>query len=300
MTTSTVERIEEKGSELNEAIASGGNAVSLAIHHAVLAGGEPTRRIADVLHGTWLGHPLHPVLTDITIGGWSMGVIFDVAAAITGSDDMRDVAEKTIIAGTIAAIPTAITGLADFSVFPEWSGTAATWHGMINTVGVGLYAWSIRERRRGNHGKGAIISTIAFGASVLSAWLGGHMVYKQKVGVSHREAFQKPKRWTPVLESSQLRQRKLKRVDFENKGILLYRDGESLYAIGSVCSHAGGPLEEGKVQGTCVQCPWHDSVFDLRDGRIVHGPAHQPQPCFDARDRNGQIEIRLVEEVPEV
>jgi nitrite reductase/ring-hydroxylating ferredoxin subunit len=83
------------------------------------------------------------------------------------------------------------------------------------------------------------------------------------------------------------------RVDFDNKGVLLYRKGESLYAIGSVCSHAGGPLEEGKITANCVECPWHGSVFNLQDGRIVHGPATQPQPAFDVRERDGEIQIKL-------
>lgn len=297
----TTTEVEQQAIDAAEGVGKVGTQVSTAIHHAVMAGGEPTRKLADILHGTWLGHPLHPVLTDVTIGAWSMGVVFDGIAAVTNSDACRNVAEKVIIAGTISAAPTAISGLADFSTFPEWAANSASLHAMGNTVAVGLYIWSIRERRRGNHGRGAIISTIAFGLSGFSAWLGGHMVYKQKVGVNHRESFEEPKRWTPVFEASQLPQHQLKRADFQGKGVLLYRNGNSLYAIGSVCSHAGGPLEEGTIQGSsCVQCPWHDSVFDLRDGSIVHGPATQPQPRFEARERDGQIEIRLVEPAPEI
>jgi nitrite reductase/ring-hydroxylating ferredoxin subunit len=75
--------------------------------------------------------------------------------------------------------------------------------------------------------------------------------------------------------------------------VLLYRERGRVSAIGSVCSHAGGPLEEGKAADGCVTCPWHDSVFRLEDGSIVHGPATRPQPSFKARVRNGQIELRL-------
>ena len=79
----------------------------------------------------------------------------------------------------------------------------------------------------------------------------------------------------------------------DGKHVLLCREGDRIFAIGAVCSHAGGPLDQGKISRGCVQCPWHDSVFDLRDGRIVHGPATQPQPSFETRVSGGRVEIRL-------
>jgi nitrite reductase/ring-hydroxylating ferredoxin subunit/uncharacterized membrane protein len=293
MTTTTTEWIEKEALETAEGIGKVGRQVSHGIHHAVMAGGEPARQIADVLHGTWLGHPLHVVLTDVTVGAWTMGVVFDGIGALTDSNACRKMGDALTIAGTISAVPTALSGLADFSTIPEPAANTATLHAMTNTVSVGLYAWSIAERRRGRHTRGAIISASAFGLTLLSAWLGGHMVYTQRVGVNHAEPFDEPEEWTPVLDSADLPPRTLKRVDVDGKGVLLYRDADAIHAIGSVCSHAGGPLQEGEVQGHCVQCPWHDSVFDLRDGHVVHGPATQPQPRFEAREWKGQIEIRL-------
>lgn len=293
MIMTTTERIEQEALESAEGIGKVGTQVSLGIHHAVMAGGEPARKIADVLHGTWLGHPLHVVLTDVTVGAWTMGVVFDGIGALTDSNACRKVGDALTIAGTISAVPTALTGLTDFSTFPEPAANTATLHAMTNTVCVGLYAWSIAERRRGRHTRGAIISASAFGLALLSSWLGGHMVYKQRVGVNHAEPFEEPKEWTPVLNSDELPSRVMKRVDVDAKGVLLYRDEDAIHAIGSVCSHAGGPLQEGEIDGHCVQCPWHDSVFDIRDGHVVHGPATQPQPRFEARERNGRIEIRL-------
>jgi nitrite reductase/ring-hydroxylating ferredoxin subunit len=82
-------------------------------------------------------------------------------------------------------------------------------------------------------------------------------------------------------------------VEVEGKHVLLCRENGEVFAIGAVCSHAGGPLDQGKIRDGCVQCPWHDSVFDLRDGSIVHGPATQPQASFETRVRSGRIEIRL-------
>jgi nitrite reductase/ring-hydroxylating ferredoxin subunit len=197
-------------------------------------------------------------------------------------------------AGTIAAVPTALTGLTDFSTFPEWSATPATIHGAMNIVNIGLYALSVRERRRGNHGRGVAISMVAIGLSCISGWLGGMLVYKDKVGVDHRDRFEGPKNWTPVLDEDELKSKTPKRIEVDGKPVMLYRDGHKVYAIGAKCEHAGGPLNEGDVKNGCVTCPWHHSVFDMRDGRVVHGPATLPQSAFAARLRNGRVELRLV------
>lgn len=289
------EQVEQQAVEAAEGIGKAGTQVSLGIHHAVLAGGEPARMAADALHGTWLGHPLHPVLTDVVIGSWVVGAGFDAAAAVTGSPRAAWAADRLAEIGTAAAVPTAVTGLTDFSTFPEWSANTATWHAMLNIVNFGLYCISVAERRRGNRRRGVLFSSLAVGLTFVSAWLGGKLVYKQRVGVNNADRFEGPQDWTPILSDSELPPRELKRTVVEGKGVLLWREGGAVYAIGSVCSHAGGPLEQGQVQGHCVQCPWHDSVFDLRDGSVVHGPATNSQPRFDARVRNGQIEVRLAE-----
>lgn len=293
---SMTEQIEEQAVKAAEGVGKVGTQVSLGVHHAILAGGEPARKVADFLHGTWLGHPLHPVLTDFTIGAWSMGSLFDAIGAANDSDFARDTADQLMTIGTVCAVPTAITGLTDFSTFPEWSANTATWHAMLNGANYGLYLWSVVERRRGNRTRGVILSTIALGLTCVSAWLGGKLVYRSGVGANNSERFEGPKKWRPALRASELDDRDHRRVHANGKGVLVYREGDAFYAIGSVCAHAGGPLDEGTFHGSCVQCPWHDSVFDMRDGSIVHGPATSPQPLFETRVRDGQVEIRLVED----
>lgn len=270
-----------------------GMTTSTAIHNVILAGGEPARKIADFLHGVWLGHPLHPVLTDVTIGAWTVGAILDCAAAVTDDDSFRTSADHATFIGTASAIPTAITGIVDYSTFPERTSSPATLHGLLNAVNFALYLGSVQARRSGDRRRGVILSSLGFGLTMLSSWIGGSLVYKYRLGVNNADTFDKPKRFTPVMDAADLPQRKPTRVTVDDKPVMLYRDGRAIYAIGAACAHAAGPLDEGKVEGTCVQCPWHDSVFDLRDGRVVHGPACQPQPSFDARERNGKIEIRL-------
>jgi nitrite reductase/ring-hydroxylating ferredoxin subunit len=164
---------------------------------------------------------------------------------------------------------------------------------MLNVASVGLYTASLARRRRGRRGQGLALSFLAQGILLGSAWLGGMLVYEDRVGVDHSEQFTGPRDWTPVLDEAELPERTPKRVEVEGKGVLLYRVDGRIDAIGAVCSHAGGPLEKGQFRDGCVQCPWHDSVFDLRNGRVVHGPATRPEASFLTRIRDGRVELRL-------
>ena len=62
------------------------------------------------------------------------------------------------------------------------------------------------------------------------------------------------------------------------------------------CSHFGGPLAEGQLEGESVRCPWHGSRFALADGAVLEGPSVHPQPCLAVRLRDGQIEVRAAHE----
>ena len=270
-----------------------GAELSGVIHRAVLSGGEPARQVADVLHGTWLGHPLHPVLTDVTIGSWIMGAIFDAVGAIGDDDFARRMGDRLTAIGTATAVPTAVTGVTDYSTAPKPSLGTATVHGALNTIGLGLYLLSLRDRNQGRRRRGLAFSTLALGVTSASAWLGGHLVYRHRVGVDHAERFDGPEEWTAILDDAELAERKPRCAEWNDKKVLLYREAGEIYAIGTICSHAGGPLHQGEIDGPFVECPWHHSVFDMRDGSIKHGPATQPQATFDARVRDGRIEIRL-------
>jgi nitrite reductase/ring-hydroxylating ferredoxin subunit/uncharacterized membrane protein len=287
----TIEQVVERTPGVGEA----GTKASLAVHGAVLKGGERTRYAVDTLHGTWLGHPLHPVLTEITIGAWFVGGALDAIGAIGRSRKARLMGDRLAAIGTACAVPTAVTGLADFSTFPQWSARPATLHAALNLTNIALYAGSLRERRRGNRRRGLALSWLAQALTMASAWLGGMLVYKHKVGVDHGERFSGPKDWTPVSHEADLLEGRPKRVEVAGKQVMICRDNGRFFAIGAVCSHAGGPLDQGKIRDGRVQCPWHDSVFELCDGRIVHGPATQPQGSFETRVRGGRVEIRLRE-----
>jgi nitrite reductase/ring-hydroxylating ferredoxin subunit len=145
--------------------------------------------------------------------------------------------------------------------------------------------------------RGSWILSLVLALSGAAAWLGGHLVYDHEVGVDHSPSFDGDADWQPVLAEADLPERDPTRAEYDGEPVLLYRDGGALYALAATCAHAGGPLDEGEVvsceDGRCaVRCPWHDSVFDLRDGSIVHGPTVHRQPAFEVRLHEGQIELR--------
>jgi nitrite reductase/ring-hydroxylating ferredoxin subunit/uncharacterized membrane protein len=269
--------------------------VSRGIHNFVLQGGNPLRKLADLLHGSWLGHPLHPVLTDVTIGAWFMGGFLDAIAGLNGSRGVEKAADQLTALGTASAVPTALAGLADYTTISPRAMTTGATHGLMNLAGLGLYLLSVLDRRNGNRKRGIFFSSLALGMLTASAWIGGELVYRYRIGVNKSVFPTKPREWTAVLDEAELAEQQPRRVEVEGSPVLLYRYGGTVYAIGAVCGHDGGPLEEGRFEGLCVECPWHQSVFDLRDGSVVHGPTTYAEPSYATRIQNGKVELRLKE-----
>lgn len=269
--------------------------VADAIHSTVLDN-APARHVADALHGSWLGHPLHPALVHIPIGSWALSALFDAFEVATGDHHAGQTADTLITIGAAAAVPTALAGMADYSAIKQDATTLAAAHGALNSVGLGLYLLSLKARRSGNRGRGRFFSALALGCVAASASLGGDLVYRKRVGVNHSPEPEGPQQWTDVLDISNLEPGTAQRVEVDGNPVMLYRnENDAVYAIGAICSHAGGPLEEGAVSDCRVECPWHQSVFDLRDGTVVHGPATHAQPAYATRLHNGQIQIKLDE-----
>lgn len=266
--------------------------VAQRIQDAIFAQGEDGRNLADVLHGKQIGHPLHPILTDMTIGSWTLGMFFDVLGFLTRSPSSRKAADRLITLGTITAVPTALAGITDFSGIKQDSAGHGATHGIINTIALFFFWRSMKNRSRNHHFTGFLYSTLGLGLMTIAAWLGGDLVYNRRVGVSHIPEKPVADDWIAVLPTDELKANKPKRIELDGHPILLYKQGRKISAITAQCSHAGGPLEEGSFRDGCVQCPWHGSVFNLTDGHVVHGPATFEQPHYQTRVTDGQIEIR--------
>jgi nitrite reductase/ring-hydroxylating ferredoxin subunit len=126
----------------------------------------------------------------------------------------------------------------------------------------------------------------------VSAYLGGHLVFNEQIGVDHTADQRPPQTFVPVLREADLPDNQARRVLAQGMPVLLLRRGERIYAIAETCSHLGGPLAEGEIEGLSVVCPWHGSRFALDSGRVLRGPSTYSQPCFEARIWQGQIEVR--------
>lgn len=260
------------------------------LREKMLEAGAEVRETADVLHGKHLGHSLHPVLTDITIGGWTAGAFFDVVALLTGASWARKSANIMIGLGTLSAVPTALAGIVDYSAIKKDAAGYGAAHGLLNGVAFFCFTISLVARVKRNTGTAFIFSMLGSTFATGSAWLGGDMVYRHRIGVDHSKTAELDD-WMDVMDEADLKSAVPTAIKVKDQPILLFRDGGDIHAISAVCSHAGGPLEEGLVNGTCIECPWHQSVYDMRDGQVVHGPATFNQPRYGTRIHNGQIQI---------
>jgi len=246
--------------------------------------------LKDVLSGTWQGHPAHPMLTDIPIGAWTSAFFLDVL----GGEARHRAADSLIGVGVLAALPTAVTGLSELTDSNQDQEVVVigTAHAAGNLTAVALYSAAYVLRRRGARKLGGLLSLAGAGMATASGFLGGHLSFRKGLGVD-QTAFDAPvRRWTPVMDASELPDGEARKVSVSGVDVLLFRRGDRILALANRCTHRGGPLHKGKVEGMEVRCPWHHSTFSLEDGGIIQGPATAPQPVFETRIENGKLEVR--------
>jgi nitrite reductase/ring-hydroxylating ferredoxin subunit/uncharacterized membrane protein len=267
--------------------------VQPAIAAALGRGGFIGPKIANFLHGTWLGHPFHVVLTDVPIGAWTAAAVLDLIEAKTGSRAIARGADVAIKVGVAGAAAAAVTGLADWSKIGGGPRRRiGLVHGLLNVSATACYVTSLSLRANRARDTGRNFAFLGFLISSLSAYLGGHLVYNEQVGVDHTVDASPPAEFVSVLAEAELAENHLQRVDADGMPVLLVRRGQRIYAIAETCSHLGGPLSEGKLEEDSVRCPWHGSSFSLENGRVLEGPSVHAQPVLDVRVREGQIEVR--------
>ena len=269
--------------------------ISRGIHNWILQGGSPRRKAADLLHGTWLGHPLHAVLTDMTLGAWLLGFVLDLFSLRRRSKGLERAADTLLNLGNASAAMTALAGLTDYSTIPERAVTTGASHALLNTLALGASLSSALLRKNGKRGSGILLSALTTGVLLISGWLGGELAYRYSVGVNKTLKPKDPNKWYPTIREGDLPEMTPRRVEVEGVPVLLYRYEGQIYAIGATCGHDGGALDEGTFEGYCVTCPLHQSVYDLRDGSVVHGPSTYAEPQYEVRSQQGMLEVRLVE-----
>ncbi|HZU60533.1 MAG TPA: Rieske 2Fe-2S domain-containing protein [Solirubrobacteraceae bacterium] len=247
--------------------------------------------VKDILSGTWLGHAVHPMLTDVVIGSFSSASLLDITAG-----ERAGVARQRLVGlGLLAYLPTAAAGVNDWAD-SEPVDAAVRRVGLVhaggNAVAAWLYGLSWWAHRRGARRGAAGLALAGLGVLMTGGYLGGHLSLTKGVGPDQTVFDPGPTDWTVAADASQLVDGRPLRAIVGDTPVLLVRDGERVYAVHDRCSHRGCSLSEGTIQDSHVVCACHGSRFDLRDGAVKHGPATGPQPAFQVRLNDDRVEIR--------
>jgi nitrite reductase/ring-hydroxylating ferredoxin subunit/uncharacterized membrane protein len=220
---------------------------------------------------------VHAALSDLPIGLWSGTLVLDVVG-----QDVRPAARRLDPAGTLtaagllAALATVATGVTDWSVSDGEDRRVGLLHGLLNVTGTVLQGASLAARLAERRAAARALSVAGLGVTAAAGYVGGHLVQGRAVMVNRVATHAGPGRWVRAIAETDLQEDTLTGVDVEGRKVLLHRRGQELTAL----------------DGCAVECPLHGSRFDLRDGRIVRGPAHHRQPVLPTRVRNGWIEVR--------
>lgn len=271
--------------------------------------------IKHLLQGRPFGHPLHPILNHFPIGLFVISLLFDIASLSgMGGNALVLAAFYTMALGVVMGILAAITGLADYlDIRADHPGRRnATLHMVLNLAMLVLYALNLNLRNGDLAAVSApilpfVLSLVGVGMIGLSGYLGGQLVYDEGVGVGRhlRKADAPPQ----TIQSSPSRARSDWFVAVANEGNLaegatlrvqvgrvvlaVARIDGKTYAFQEFCTHRFGPLSEGNFHGHEVQCPWHQSCFDVRTGKVTQGPARVDLNVYESKVEGGKVLVRV-------
>jgi 3-phenylpropionate/trans-cinnamate dioxygenase ferredoxin component len=93
-----------------------------------------------------------------------------------------------------------------------------------------------------------------------------------------------------VAETKDIQPSKMMAVEVDDEKVCVGNEGK-YYAIGNVCTHMGGPLAKGKLEGNVVQCPWHGSRFDITSGKVLRPPAIREEPTYEVKVEDNNITL---------
>jgi nitrite reductase/ring-hydroxylating ferredoxin subunit/uncharacterized membrane protein len=250
--------------------------------------------VVELMHGgRWAGHSLHAALSDLPIGFWAGVTVLDALGQDVAAPGRRfDPAATLSAAGLAAAAATVATGVTDWSVSDGEDRRTGLFHGLLNLAGTALQAASLTARLRGSRGAARALGLASVTVTGAAGYVGGHLVQGRAVMVNRTAASTGPTRWVKAVEEADLPVGASAGVVVDGRAVMLHRTPDAVHAIDDLCTHAGALLSRGEVVDCVVTCPLHESRFDVRDGHVVRGPAHHPQPALPTRVRGGWIEVR--------
>ncbi len=250
------------------------------------------QKLENFLNGVWLGHPLHPVITDIPVGAWTAAVTLDSLEAVTGNRRLGQGADIATALGAISAVGAASAGLTDWQHLRGEPRREGMLHALLNTTALGLFSASLASRLGGSRKTGRSLALAGYLAMFFGAFFGGDLVYRLKIGVKH-STNKEPDGFIQVMDAKDLPEDQLTKVDVNGVPVLLVRRGDRVFAIAERCAHMGGPLSQGKLlEDNTVVCPWHGSRYELSSGKVIGGPSTYNQECYPARIYDGRVELR--------
>src|SRR5688572_18281611 len=185
--------------------------------------------VKDALSGTWLGHALHPLLTDVTIGTWTSAVLLDWL----GGSRSEQASERLIAIGLLSTAPVVASGYSDWAdseVADDEVRRVGVVHAATNAVASTLFAASLAARRRG--GSGRLLALAGAGALGAGGYLGGHLAFATGVGVD-QTTFEEGTDgdWIDVLADDELPPEQPRCADADGTPVMLVRQGGELFAL---------------------------------------------------------------------
>ena len=233
--------------------------------------------VRDFLAGTWLGHPLHALLTDVPIGALTVTIVLDVI----GQPVAADVA---LLVGVLSMLAAAAAGYADYSTTDGRARVRATVHSSLMLVSLVIYIVSLVIRASGptNRAVPIALSIVAYLILAGGAFVGGDIVFALGNMVDRHAWRSSGTKWQP-LEVGEIAEGTLVKARLGIQDLVLIRTGQTILALHNQCAHAGGPLSEGSLVDGCIECPWHGSRFEIATGRRRRGPTVYDQPTYEVR-----------------
>lgn len=245
--------------------------------------------LRSFLHGTWLGHPLHPLLTDVPVGALTVALALDLLGIYDG-------ANWATLLGGAGLVVAALAGFADLD---ETDGKARQYggvHASLMLVAMAFYAISLLIRfgvTPGAPEQATALAALGYLFVVLGAYVGGDLAFALGNMVDRHAWRSGGAKWT-ALDLADVPDRQPTKARAGAQSLVLVRTGDTIAALHDTCAHAGCSLAEGKIVGDTIECGCHGSRFKLADGRVVVGPAVYDQPAYEVRRSEGKLEARRI------
>ena len=253
---------------------------------------EGGKEVKNLLNGTWLGHPLHPVITDVPIGAWICTFVLDTAGGVSDSRELQTAADITLATGLAASIGAAATGWTDWSDTYGDDQKVGLLHGLTMATAVVTYTAALLTRLSGARRAGVLLANTGLAIASAGAYLGGDEVFDLGYGVNRTAYHSGPGDFVPVLPEGELEPDRPVKVDAQGRSVVLIKQSGQVFALDDTCVHAGCSLAGGHLDGRSIICPCHGSQFELETGAVVNGPATRPEPTLAVRLRDGMIEVK--------